>query len=97
MRYYGWYSNRCRGLRQQRAAGVSGQTHPPPTRPKRRRTPWRELIKQVYPEVSRLLQAHFPDRYQRLPFAEAWRRIWQGGEFIVEEPTISQGRREKRT
>ena len=37
-----------------------------------------------YPEVSRLLQEHFPDRYQRLPFAEAWRRIWQGGEFIVE-------------
>jgi hypothetical protein len=48
VRYYGWYSNRSRGLRQQRAAGGSGETHAPPTRPKRRRKAWRELIQQVW-------------------------------------------------
>jgi len=48
VRYYGWYSNRCRGLRQQNAAGASGQTHAPPIRPKRRRRAWRELIQQVW-------------------------------------------------
>jgi len=37
-----------------------------------------------YPEVSRLLQKHFPDRYNRVPFREAWRRIWQQEEFISE-------------
>ena len=37
VRYYGWYSNRCRGLRQKNAAGASGQTHAPQARPKRRR------------------------------------------------------------
>jgi len=37
-----------------------------------------------YPEVSRLLQKHFPDRYNRVPFGEAWRRIWQQEEFISE-------------
>lgn len=29
-----------------------------------------------FPEVSRLLQQHFPDRYNRLPLGEAWRRLW---------------------
>ncbi len=38
-----------------------------------------------YPEVSKLLQEHFPDRYNRLPLAEAWRRLWQKDEFISEE------------
>lgn len=42
------------------------------------------MTPRFYPVVSLLLQAHFPDRYQRLPVAEAWRRIWRGGEFIVE-------------
>ena len=37
-----------------------------------------------YPEVSVLLQRFFPDRYNRLPFREAWRRIWQQEEFIRE-------------
>jgi fatty acid desaturase len=36
------------------------------------------------PEVSRLLIEHFPDRYHRLPLAEAWRRLWKQGEFIDE-------------
>ncbi len=35
-----------------------------------------------YPEVSRLLQAHFPERYNRIPFGEAWRRLWLMGGFI---------------
>ena len=39
-----------------------------------------------YPAVSRLLQQHFPDRYNRVAFGEAWRRIWQQEEFIREEP-----------
>ena len=38
-----------------------------------------------YPAVSRLLQQHFPDRYNRVAFDEAWRRIWQQEEFIREE------------
>lgn len=49
VRYYGWYSNRSRGLRQQRvtaAAGLLPNALPPP--PSRRRTAWRELIKQVW-------------------------------------------------
>ena len=48
VRYYGWYSNRCRGLRQQNAAGASGQTHAPPARPRRRRRAWRELIQEIW-------------------------------------------------
>lgn len=45
-----------------------------------------------YPQVSHLLQTHFPDRYQRLPFAEAWRRLWLKDEFIV-EPQRRDGER----
>lgn len=30
-----------------------------------------------YPMVSRLLQAHFPDRYHRMPMAAAWSRLWR--------------------
>lgn len=37
-----------------------------------------------YPEVSRLLEHHFPDRYNRIRFGNAWRRIWQQDEFIAE-------------
>ncbi len=37
-----------------------------------------------YPEVSRLLQQHFSERYNRLPLSEAWRRLWQRDEFIQE-------------
>ncbi len=28
-----------------------------------------------YPEVSRLLATHFPDRYHRIPLHEAWQRL----------------------
>jgi fatty acid desaturase len=37
-----------------------------------------------YPAVSRLLQKHFPERYNRIPFTEAWQQIWQQEEFISE-------------
>ena len=37
-----------------------------------------------YPEVSRLLQEHFPERYNRIPLREAWRRLWLRDEFIDE-------------
>lgn len=40
-----------------------------------------------YPLVSELLQQHFPERYNRLPLAEAWSRLWRRGEFI-EEPQM---------
>ena len=49
VRYYGWYSNKTRGLRQQRATAAAGSAPtalPPP--PRRRRIGWRELIKQVW-------------------------------------------------
>ena len=64
VRYYGWYSNKSRGLRQRIAGAAPGQTHAPPARPRRRRTAWRELIKQVWgadplqcPHCSGLLRA----------------------------------------
>lgn len=34
-----------------------------------------------FPEVSRFLQEHFSDRYRRISFAEAWRRLWEGSGF----------------
>jgi len=30
-----------------------------------------------FPAVSRLLQQHFPDRYNQLPISDAWRRLWR--------------------
>jgi hypothetical protein len=48
VRNYGWYSNRSRGLRQRRASAAAGKIHPPPARPRRRRTAWRDLIQQVW-------------------------------------------------
>ncbi len=41
-----------------------------------------------YPQVSRLLLEHFPDRYNRLPILEAWRRIWLHDEFIGEPDSL---------
>ena len=38
-----------------------------------------------FPAVSRLLAEHFPERYQRIPFREAWRRLWAQDEFIRED------------
>lgn len=37
-----------------------------------------------FPEVSKLLAKHFPDRYQRIPFEDAWRKLWEMEEFIRE-------------
>ena len=37
-----------------------------------------------FPAVSRLLGEYFPERYQRIPFREAWRRLWAQDEFIRE-------------
>ncbi len=35
-----------------------------------------------YPEVSRLLQAHFPERYNRVALREAWRQLWKKGGYL---------------
>lgn len=40
-----------------------------------------------YPEVARLLQQHFPERYNRILLGEAWQRLWAGSEFIEERET----------
>jgi len=37
-----------------------------------------------YPRVSELLAQHFPERYRRLPLADAWRQLWRKGAFIDE-------------
>jgi len=41
-----------------------------------------------YPAVSKLLLEHFPDRYNRLTLAEAWRRLWLHDEFIGEPDAL---------
>lgn len=43
------------------------------------------MSSRYYPVVSRLLQEHFPERYNQLPLREAWRRIWRHDKYI-EEP-----------
>ena len=48
VRYYGWYSNRRRGLRQRTAGAAAGKIHAPPARPRRRRRARRESIQQVW-------------------------------------------------
>lgn len=35
-----------------------------------------------YPLVCRLLLEKFPERYNRLPLAEAWKRLWEKEEYI---------------
>ncbi len=42
-----------------------------------------------YPEVSRLLAEHFPQRYNRIHLREAWRRLWQQEEFIREDGVVA--------
>ncbi len=37
-----------------------------------------------YPLVSRLLLEHFPDRYQRITFYEAWCRLWKMNDYVNE-------------
>lgn len=41
-----------------------------------------------YPEVSRLLVETFPERYQRLPFWEAWRRLFQRSPYVPDEAVL---------
>ena len=48
VRYYGWYSNKSRGLRRRQGEKSKGEILGPPARPKRRRRAWRELIQQVW-------------------------------------------------
>jgi len=48
VRYYGWYSNKSRGLRQRTAGAAAGKLHAPPACPRRRRAAWRELIQRVW-------------------------------------------------
>jgi hypothetical protein len=48
VRYYGWYSNKSRGLRQRNELANAGTTIPPPLPRRRRRAAWRELIQQVW-------------------------------------------------
>ena len=48
VRYYGWYSNKSRGLRQRQGGTTSGEVLGPPARPKRPRRAWRDLIQQVW-------------------------------------------------
>ncbi|HEY0107240.1 MAG TPA: fatty acid desaturase [Rhizomicrobium sp.] len=47
-----------------------------------------------YPLVSELLQKHFPERYNRMPMAEAWRRIWAHDEFMGEPDTLGLERQD---
>lgn len=42
-----------------------------------------------YPMVSQLLLAYFPERYNRMPITEAWRRIWEHDEFIGEPDSLA--------
>ena len=68
VRYYGWYSNKSRGLRAVAAVNATATAGSVPTTalpppPRRRRTAWRELIKHVWgvdplkcPLCSALLQ-----------------------------------------
>jgi fatty acid desaturase len=37
-----------------------------------------------YPAVCRLIEEHYPERYNRLPIAVAWQRLWDQGEFVKE-------------
>lgn len=49
VRYYGWYNNKSRGLRQRRAkTETSVMPAAVPARRPRRRTRWRELIRRVW-------------------------------------------------
>jgi hypothetical protein len=48
VRYYGWYSNKSRGLRARAGATGVGQTVSPPPLHRRRRAAWRDLIREVW-------------------------------------------------
>ncbi len=36
-----------------------------------------------YPMISKLLQQHFPERYNRVPFRVAWMRLWLLNDFLT--------------
>ncbi len=40
-----------------------------------------------FPTVSRLLSEHFPERYNRIGFREAWQRLWRQEEFLKSADT----------
>jgi fatty acid desaturase len=40
------------------------------------------LNSDYYPQLSRLLQQRYPDRYDRIPIAEAWRQLWRQPGFV---------------
>ncbi len=48
VRYYGWYSNKSRGLRRKIPAATAPDADPPLLLRRRRRVRWRELIRQVW-------------------------------------------------
>jgi fatty acid desaturase len=51
-----------------------------------------------YPMVSRLLQAHFPDRYHRVPMAAAWSKLWRNPILLSpdREKALASGAEEER-
>ena len=44
-----------------------------------------------YPDVSRLVQEHFGDRYHRIRISQAWKRLWRNEVFVAME-TSAKGR-----
>lgn len=40
---------------------------------------------EYYPLVGEILREQFPERYQRISYRQAWRQLWRGEPFIVEE------------
>ena len=62
IRYYGWYSNKSRGMRKKGEAAVSDEPSSEETTTSRSSQAWAMLIKRVY-EVD-------PEGYLRLPHAE---------------------------
>jgi fatty acid desaturase len=35
-----------------------------------------------YPEVSKILEQRYPDRYYRVPIGEAWHLLWMGDQYV---------------
>jgi fatty acid desaturase len=44
-----------------------------------------------YPALSRLLQENYPERYHRIPFAQAWRRLWRQPPFVADPTNAPAG------
>jgi fatty acid desaturase len=45
---------------------------------------------EYYPLVSDILREQFPDRYHRITYRQAWRQLWKGELFIVDERATPQ-------